>query len=53
MEFSNRRIAHDYMNVDMQFIEEIVINNRQALIGKFLAKSFPVQRDKNKSAQFK
>lgn len=33
------RIVHDYMNVDIQFIYELIINNRHQFISEFLRKS--------------
>ena len=35
------RIVHDYMNIDINFVYELIINNRHLFIGEFLRK--PIQ----------
>lgn len=34
------RIVHDYMNVDMKLINEIILNNRQQFVAEFLCSHF-------------
>ncbi len=35
------RIVHDYMNIDINFVYELIISNRHLFIGEFLRKPLP------------
>ena len=35
------RIVHDYMNIDINFVYELITSNRHQLIGEFLCKPLP------------
>ena len=37
------RIVHDYMNVDIHIVYELITNNRHLFIGEFLLKPLPVK----------
>lgn len=35
------RIVHDYMNLDIEFIEALILENKEAFVLDFLARDFP------------
>ena len=36
------RIVHDYMNIDINFVYELITSNRHLFIGEFLRKPLPI-----------
>jgi uncharacterized protein YutE (UPF0331/DUF86 family) len=37
------RIVHDYMNIDMNLINQLIINDHQLFVAEFLSKPFTVE----------